>query len=245
MRRAIRRVPSARLGLLAMSDFKELDPNIRCFALVGQFLQAWSAMELALRDAIGAALNINPIQLQILSANIRFRDKTDVLRTLVDVSPFPEDEKRRAKARIRKLGGHASKRNMIAHEPFAADPESKGVKFLTVKARGDFQTPDIIWSVHKFTEEGRALGSYKQFLECLESRFRQKPLTQQNYIDALRPFLDIGMGSNWPPAHIDVTMRSTTPLVLAHSQSLPDATHPDCDPATQEETSQTPDKPRE
>lgn len=41
-----------------MTDFKDLDPETRACALVGQFLQAWSAMELALRDAIGAALKI-------------------------------------------------------------------------------------------------------------------------------------------------------------------------------------------
>jgi hypothetical protein len=49
-----------------MTDFKDLDPETRCYALVGQFLRAWSAMELSLRDAIGAALDIEVVKLQII-----------------------------------------------------------------------------------------------------------------------------------------------------------------------------------
>jgi hypothetical protein len=44
--------------VFVMTDFKDLDPQIRCFALVGQFLQAWSIMEATLHDAIGAALSM-------------------------------------------------------------------------------------------------------------------------------------------------------------------------------------------
>src|ERR1700688_3033788 len=120
------------MGTFVMSDFKDLDPNIRCYALVGQFLQAWSAMELSLRDAIGAALNIEAIKLQIICSNLGFRDKINILRTLIDVSTWPEDDKVRAKSKLRKVSNHSGKRNMIAHAPFGPDATKTGVEFLTV-----------------------------------------------------------------------------------------------------------------
>jgi len=53
-----------------MPDFSELDPDTRCFALVGRFLQAWSEMEKSLHNAIGAALQIEEKKLWILAANL-------------------------------------------------------------------------------------------------------------------------------------------------------------------------------
>ena len=41
-----------------MPEIRDLDHVTRTYALVGRFFQAFSAMELALNDAIGAALNI-------------------------------------------------------------------------------------------------------------------------------------------------------------------------------------------
>ena len=122
-----------------MTDFKDLDPETRAYALVGQFLQARSAMELSLQDAIGAALQIELVKLQIICSNLGFRDKINILRTLVDVSSFSED-KAQAYSKLGKLSEYAGKRNMIAHAPFHADSTKAGVEFLTVKARGKFET---------------------------------------------------------------------------------------------------------
>jgi hypothetical protein len=73
--------------------FKGLDPEIRCFALVGEFLRAWSLMESALHEAIGAALNIEGLKVRILCANMRFHDKLNVITSLLHVAPaFSKDE---------------------------------------------------------------------------------------------------------------------------------------------------------
>jgi hypothetical protein len=71
MRRLVSSISSRVFVMTNLSD-----PDTRCYALVGRFLQAWSAMELSLRDAIGAALSIEVIKLQIICSNMRFRDKT-------------------------------------------------------------------------------------------------------------------------------------------------------------------------
>src|SRR5580700_11398979 len=75
-RAPISRLVSSRSSrAFVMANFENLDPHTRCFALVGQFLQSWSVMERSLQNAIGAALSIETTKLQILCANIRFRDK--------------------------------------------------------------------------------------------------------------------------------------------------------------------------
>jgi hypothetical protein len=175
-----------------MTDFKGLDPETRCYALVGQFLQVWSAMELALHNAIGAALSIEVVKLKILCANMRFGDKTNILRTLVDVSSFSKDEKDRDKRKLKALSRHSSKRNMIAHSPFHPDPSKTGVEFLTVKAKGDFKTPNIVWSPKQFAHEISLISGYGKFLNEIEKRFNKKPLT--DYASALVPFVQ----TDWP-----------------------------------------------
>lgn len=200
-------------------------------------------MELALRDVIGAALKVESAPLQILCANIHFRDKIHILRALVDVSYFSDDEKRYAKTKLRKLGNHAGRRNMLAHEPFLADPKSKGVQFLTVKAKGEYSTPTIVWSSHQFNQEGRALRSYTLFLECLEKLFKEKPLTYRNYVEALLPYLQ-GTGQ----LDVDATVlpsRHTTEPVPDNSLSQHFQDDPDSDPTNSEKNAQTPDKPQE
>jgi hypothetical protein len=219
----------------------QIDPKDRALILVGKFLQQWAAMELALRDAIGAALRVESVPIQILCANIYFRVKVDILRTLVDVSSLPTQELKLAKRRLRSLGNHAAKRNMIAHDPFIADIASGSVKFLQVKAKGDFKTPEIVWSPHMFREEDRALEGHTKFLECLEQRFKEKPLTNQNYVDALRPFLDMGMGSNFFPFY--PSNRRTSSQGLASLLSQQSQEHLDSDPANQETSSQSPENP--
>lgn len=184
-----------------MADLKNLEPEDRCRVLVGMFLQAWATMELALRDTIGAALNVDSIQVQILSANTRFRDKVDIMRTLVDVSSLPTEEKQLTKRRLFKLGKHAPRRNMIAHVPFLPDGKTGGVRFLTTKARGEYDKAVEVWSPQRFAQEHRALAGYTQFLGSLAGSFRRKPLVLRDYVHTLRPFLYMDTDfSNFPPA---------------------------------------------
>jgi hypothetical protein len=61
-----------------MTEFQDLDPETRAFAMVGQFLQTYAKMEEALHDAIGTALSIDQIKMKILeqkSSNIENSDR--------------------------------------------------------------------------------------------------------------------------------------------------------------------------
>jgi hypothetical protein len=64
-----------------MTDFKDLDPETRAYALIGQFLKRWSNLEQQIHEAIGAALGLDETRRYILCANLQLRDKINVLRT--------------------------------------------------------------------------------------------------------------------------------------------------------------------
>jgi hypothetical protein len=173
-----------------MADFQDLDPETRCFALVGQFLHAWSTMEKALHNAIGAALNIEATKLQILVANVRFRDKINILNTLIDIAPFltRDEDKAPLKKRLRALAEYSGVRNMVAHDPFQPSAPNDGVEFNPIKAKGKFELPNIIWDITKFQEEVAIINSYRDFIEIIHDQFRMQPLPEQSYADALIPF---------------------------------------------------------
>jgi len=158
-------------------DYGTFDPETGSVALVGRFLQEWAAMELALHNALGVALSIETIKLQILCSNLRFRDKTIILRTLVDISSFADAEKKSTKSKLKKLRDHATSRNMIAHAPFSADRAATGVEFQTVNARGKFELPNMVWTLLRFEQENRALRGYANFLDELPACFRLQPTT--------------------------------------------------------------------
>jgi hypothetical protein len=198
-----------------MAYLDNLPPDIRCFALVGQFFHAWARMESALHGAISSALSIDVDKVKILCANIEFGNKTYILRTLVDVaSAFSKDDKQRFQKAIKELGEYAKVRNMVAHHPFEPDEATKGVKFLVVKARGKYDLPEEKWSPDQFGKERDAIDEYRSVLEQIKSVFDAQPLPPPEYERALRPYLDPYMGSDaWP------MRRTMSPTLLLYLQS--------------------------
>lgn len=212
--------------------FESLSPHLRTVALVGQFLQQWAAIELGMQNVIGEALEIKSISLSILSANIRFRDKANILRTLIDVSDhvFDADKKEHFKKVIRELAEYSATRNMIAHDPFLATEDGLGTEFITVKAKGNFARPEIIWKAREFREAVKKLRQFSDELDKLEDIFKDHPLTEKDVRSAL------------------AFLASLTPKfaerVNEHSQSRPTQGDPGSHPATEEKSAQTPDMPQ-
>jgi hypothetical protein len=91
-----------------MADFRDIDPHIRCFALVGQFLHRWSAMESSLHQAIGNALSIEPVKVQILCAN------TDVT---IDFGVPPAIAKAPSERKGPLCGGGIHQQNLAVRNP--------------------------------------------------------------------------------------------------------------------------------
>ena len=106
-------------------------------------------MEESLHNAIGTARSIETTKLQIFCANMRFRDKIHILKTLIDVATiFSKEEKIELMKSLRELADYSGTRNMIAHDAFR--PNDEGVEFLTVKAKGKFDLPKIVWNDDRF-----------------------------------------------------------------------------------------------
>ena len=191
------------------TDLGKLDPMTRCFALVGRFLHAWASMESSLHEAIGEALVIEARRLQILCANMGFRDKLNVLSTLIDVAPnFAVEEKQRIRKRIGELAEPLSgRRNIMVHNPFGPDSSQKGVEFLRVKARGKFETPNEVWDEAHFNGEVASIESHQAFLVDLASLFRAQPLPSQSYSAALQRFMPYEAGWVGRPMGIPEIMK--------------------------------------
>jgi hypothetical protein len=207
-------------------DFDDLDPQMRCFALVGQFLHAWSKMEGSLHNAIGLALGIETTKLQILIANLGFRDKINVIRTLVDVNPFfSNEDKAGYKKKFHDLSEYAGRsRNLIAHVPF--EPHETGAQFNQVRTKGKFETPSDVWDTKRFQAELTTVNEYCAFIEQVGNRFATQPMPQQAYTAAARRASysdDVGWQGWQQPRGMSATLMH---LLSSHNSDQPNSDKP-------------------
>ena len=153
-----------------MTDIRSLDADNRTFALVGRFLQAWALMESQMSHAIAKALGLTDLQEVVLQKNTQFRDKTNILKTLVAMSYFGETEAARLIKLIGQIYDYSTNRNMMAHDLFMPSEKTDGVEFLVVKARGTLQFPTVDWTVDDFHDAYALLLSYRLEMESLRNR---------------------------------------------------------------------------
>ena len=146
--------------------FAKLPPDLRCVALVGQYLQLWGRLEMQINAAIAGSFDLNNIQSAIMTRNMQLRDKVNVLKTVVGVSPKAlKKELTDALNRIVSLS--QSERNVIAHDSFEEDDKGDGVRFLVVKAKGKLAMPDTRWSVRDFFEKYDSLQGLSKTIKAL------------------------------------------------------------------------------
>src|SRR5262245_57211145 len=119
-------------------------PQIRCFALVGQFLSPWAALEAAINNAIQTALQIASVQAVVITHNMQLRDKINVLRTVCDQC-VNEPDCTYYKNQLAKIARFSSHRNMVAHDAFHVDDakNADGVMFVSAKMKGTFALPIV------------------------------------------------------------------------------------------------------
>src|SRR5882757_6550613 len=104
-------------GDLAMERFVTLEPEIRSFALVGQFLQRWALTERELHNCIREALDLSNINTLIVTKNIQLRDKINILNTCVaETAYLPDAEVKAVRLVIEDFSSFSLVRNMMAHD---------------------------------------------------------------------------------------------------------------------------------
>lgn len=163
-----------------MTDIDTLDPDTRALVFVGAFLRGWALMEHELNSAVAKSLGLARLQEIIVTRNIQLRDKLNILATTIDLSGLDEKRREHFKSKLKKIANYAYVRNMMAHDAFGPSPDSNGVQFLTIKARGSLEIPEEIWDKAKFAEAMAKVKSFRVELEAL-----QKELEEASLITAL------------------------------------------------------------
>jgi hypothetical protein len=152
--------------MVDLSHLKELPHDIRCLALVGDFLQRWGNLESTLNYVMQTALQLSPLQGAVLSKNVQMRDKIHICKTVIDLYLYGEAVVIHKKA-LSDVSDFSLDRNMIAHDMFIPDPEGDGVEFYVIKAKGRFDIPKVAWSVADFekrAEQTKRLWEYRIYL---------------------------------------------------------------------------------
>ena len=223
-----------------MTDFQDLDPEIRCFALVGRFLHQWSTMEKLIHECIQTAFNLTPVMRDILCANLALQNKVNILRTVIDVTGI---DKPTFNKLMRRIGTYAQRRNTVAHEAFKADDGGKGVEFSAVKAKGEYDATPIIWSTKRFDEECRLLEGIKNRLRELKIQIQENPIRDHTIIPS--PLIGgfyLGhsfLNNSYFGAPMQRTMQPALMDYLSRQAQVP----PDSGQASLENIPQIPDKP--
>jgi hypothetical protein len=154
-------------------EFLEVAQPMRAYALVGSYLQSWGFMEGQLNSAIGNVLGLSLIPEAIVSRNVQFRDKLNIIKTALGLQGhFTDEERKRYLKLIKTISDRSADRNLIAHEWFCADSDGDGVKFSIVKAKGKFELPDTRWTVADFVTKCDELNDFFLGLVALEEQLK-------------------------------------------------------------------------
>jgi hypothetical protein len=184
-----------------MPNDASLDPDTRCWALIGQFLQRWAALESAMHLCIQTTFKLSPTATQIICANMKVQDKLNVLRTVVSLVPFPLEQTRAKNvSMLRRVGRVAGRRNMIAHTPFRPYQKGAGVEFLHIEAKGTYDSTGVIWPEQIFKREFDSICILQAKMAWLNALLKEHPIRDEAYLAGLetalmmrQPTLDYSM----------------------------------------------------
>jgi hypothetical protein len=146
--------------------------EIRCFALVGQFLHHWAALEATLNNAIETAFGLKAIQGVVLTKNIQLRDKIHILRTITDMSVCEPDRTFYTQC-LNAIAEFSAHRNMIAHDSFHPDDQGDGVLFVVAKVKSGLKFPDTRWSVADFQRKIAEIDDFDKDMQRLTPLLEQ------------------------------------------------------------------------
>ena len=152
-----------------LDPFISLEPEIRCYALVGYYLNAWAVMETALNDTITKALALDSLQSVVVTKNVQYQAKIKIVRTLVEM--LLRNHKRQVqhdKALI-SIGNLGFDRNMVAHDLFLPSSKCDGVEFLITKASGKLKMLNTHWSVQDVHDRVDTLTEATRTLKKIQS----------------------------------------------------------------------------
>ncbi|OZB12657.1 MAG: hypothetical protein B7X55_14165, partial [Rhodobacterales bacterium 34-62-10] len=91
---------------------------MKAFALYGEYFQAWAMLEDDVLNCIQKAIGLDDLQRIAVFSHTQWRDKIDILRTLVSLMPTSQENRTEYDKRLVKIAALAGTRNMAAHNLF-------------------------------------------------------------------------------------------------------------------------------
>lgn len=176
--------------MASLDEFKALPIRMRSYALVGRYLQCWAFMEGKLNDALGKVLGIEGLKLLVVVRNIQLRDKIHIVKCALTLQRIPTAEVEQHQKLLERIGNLSKDRNMMAHDIFAGDADSEGVRFIVAKAKKSIQLPDTVWKVEKFFSAYDEMHDIHLKLWDLEKRLEAVQL--EKLLSESAPTLGIG-----------------------------------------------------
>jgi hypothetical protein len=151
-------------------DFKSFNPDEKCWALVGYYMQRFAWMESALNDALSHALGLKKLQGLVVCANITLRDKVHIVRASLRLEPALKHSDREHFDRLlKKVADVLNERNTIAHCPFFPNKKKNGVMWMDIRAKGELKVPGMDWPESRFHESIKVINGYTEELKKLKS----------------------------------------------------------------------------
>lgn len=132
------------------------------FVLVGEFLYHWAYLEHRITEGIKVAIQGQAMQeLDVMLANVGFRDKISMLSTFANIilEPFDSDTAKTAKKLFESIATFSGiYRNVLMHHPFI--PLMDGIEISRVRAKGKFERPETIWNKVFFEARFREIDDF-------------------------------------------------------------------------------------
>lgn len=149
-----------------MTEFSKLDPETRCYALVGKFFSEWAFMETRINRAIAKSLGLEGVQEAIVCSNIEFGKKIYILRSSLKQSVVSgRDKIDNYDKMLRNISKLSEVRNRFAHHAFGPSEDKKGVVFYVTSARSELKLNTEAWGVGDFENKFSELNEYYDGLE--------------------------------------------------------------------------------
>jgi hypothetical protein len=150
------------------------DPMSSACEMVGRFLYHFSRIELGLDEAIAKLFKLEPGAAEIITANVDFSRKVNLLATMVELQApdMVKDWNDQAQKLFNAIRGlNDPHRQTLAHSRF--EPEgSDAVRFIRVVAKGKLSHKEPVWTRSDFLRRYEEMQRISDDLSQLTAELR-------------------------------------------------------------------------
>ena len=151
------------------SEKESRDPLGMACELIGKYQYHFSQIERALNDGISKVLDLNDGAADIVTANLDFVKKLNIVRSVIKLQ-F-DDRDGSAEELLRKiLGINEPDRQTVIHSTF--EPAEDGVRFRRIVAKAALKRAEVTWDKKQFEQRFLAMQAAVSDLRLLVERLQ-------------------------------------------------------------------------